>query len=226
MKYSLVTLSALAAFAVAEQPKFLNTEFNVKEGQDFPLKFSGCASTCTISLRKGPSNNLETVQSLTTSASGGVFNFSPKGLPSDTYAFEIKDNASGEVNYSVQFPYQGTGAVVSSAVSSAAMTASPTTASATKMPASSSLVSSAAMTSVATSAPVMSVKPVATSMVHRNTTMATSSARTSAALTSGMSTSTAPRPTGPATQVPTSDVGRLSAPLALAVGLVAAAFFG
>ncbi|PHH71232.1 hypothetical protein CDD82_6671 [Ophiocordyceps australis] len=224
MKYSLVTLSALAAFAVAEPPKFLNTKFDVQEGKEFPIKFSGCEKTCTISIRDGPSNNLGPGKALTTTATGGVFNFSPKDLPSNTYAFEIKDNASGEVNYSVQFPYQGTGpAISSSAVSSAVMT------SATSVPASSAAMTSAATSAkpISTSLAATSVMPVTTSIVHhRNTTMATSSARTSAAHTSGVATSGVSRPSGPATQVPSSDVGRLSAPLALAVGIVAAAFFG
>lgn len=63
MKYSLTALS-MAALAVAK-PAFLNTAFDVQEGQPFTLEFSGCESGCTITLQHGPNENLLDFKPLT-----------------------------------------------------------------------------------------------------------------------------------------------------------------
>lgn len=63
MKYSAAVLAFAAA--VAAQPAFLNTQFNVVTGQPFTLQYSGCEAGCTILLKSGPSGNLNTVQTLT-----------------------------------------------------------------------------------------------------------------------------------------------------------------
>jgi hypothetical protein len=49
----------------------------------------------------------------TATAEGDSFTFTPGNLPSDAYNFKIKNNEDGTVNYSGQFPYQGTGTVPS-----------------------------------------------------------------------------------------------------------------
>jgi hypothetical protein len=62
---SAVTVSALAAVAVAK-PSFTNSNFDVKQGQSFDLTFTGCTSGgCTLYLENGPANNLQPVQTLT-----------------------------------------------------------------------------------------------------------------------------------------------------------------
>jgi hypothetical protein len=63
MKYSLTALS-MAALAVAK-PAFLNTGFDVQEGEPFTLEFSGCEGGCTISLQHGPDDNLLDFKPLT-----------------------------------------------------------------------------------------------------------------------------------------------------------------
>lgn len=63
MKYSAATLSALATIALA-QPEFLNSSYNVKEGEPFTLKFGGCEAGCTIVLQTGISTNLKDVKVL------------------------------------------------------------------------------------------------------------------------------------------------------------------
>jgi hypothetical protein len=127
MKYSLVALTL--ATAVLAKPAFTNTAFDVQEGKPFQLTFTGCESGCTILLKNGPASDLKTVDTLTTSATGS-FTWTPEGLPSDTYAFEIKDTA-GEVNWSSRFEYEGTGAPKTESKTSAAQTttkkAEPTT---------------------------------------------------------------------------------------------------
>lgn len=63
MKYSLVAISALAT-AAAAQPQFLNTAFDVVEGQAFELKYDGCETTCTILIQNGESTDLKDVKTL------------------------------------------------------------------------------------------------------------------------------------------------------------------
>jgi hypothetical protein len=65
MKYAFAALSALVALASAQAPKFLNSKFDVTEGEPFTLKYSGCESGCTIVIQKGVSTNLKAVQTLT-----------------------------------------------------------------------------------------------------------------------------------------------------------------
>ncbi|KAF4461360.1 FEM1 [Fusarium albosuccineum] len=108
MKYTFATVAAFAAVALAE-PAFLNTNWDLTQGQPFTIKFSGCESGCTIVLQNGDSDDLKDYKTLTASAEGDSFTFTPSGLPSDDYNFKITDNDSGEINYSSQFPYKGTG---------------------------------------------------------------------------------------------------------------------
>lgn len=126
MKYSSAILS-LAAVVVA-QPVFLNSAYDVAEGQPFTLTFSGCDSGCAITLEHGPSDDLQTYQELTSmfimsvpispaicltisslgSATGGSFAVTLDNIPSDTYAFKITDSV-GDFNYSDSFYVEGTG---------------------------------------------------------------------------------------------------------------------
>ncbi|PNY20649.1 Uncharacterized protein TCAP_07333, partial [Tolypocladium capitatum] len=194
MKYAFVAFSALVASAMADQPAFLNSQFQVTEGTSFTLKFSGCASGCTIVVQTGSSNNLKDVETLTSSATGGSFTFTPSSLPSATYNFKITDNSSHESNYSQQFAYQGTGST------SAASTASGSTSAASTNTASSTAATATSATSVTTA-----------------TSTSTSSSGSST------STSTSASSTGAVTtKIPNSGAGHLSSPMALVAGAVAA----
>ncbi|RGP67265.1 hypothetical protein FLONG3_8556 [Fusarium longipes] len=105
MKYTFATVAAFATMALAK-PAFLNTEFDLTEGKPYTIRFSGCESGCTIVLQNGESTDLKDYKTLTTSAEGDSFTFTPSQLPSDTYNFKITDSA-GDVNYSSQFTYEG-----------------------------------------------------------------------------------------------------------------------
>jgi hypothetical protein len=105
MKYTFATVAAFATMALA-QPAFLNTEFDLTEGKPYTIRFSGCESGCTIVLQNGESDDLKDYKTLTSSAEGDSFTFTPSQLPSDTYNFKITDS-EGEVNYSSQFTYEG-----------------------------------------------------------------------------------------------------------------------
>lgn len=65
MKYSLAVLSTFAAAALAVKPDILNTEFDVKEGEPFTLKFTACSDGCTIILQNGEEDDLQDFKTLT-----------------------------------------------------------------------------------------------------------------------------------------------------------------
>ncbi|CBX95719.1 hypothetical protein LEMA_P028710.1 [Plenodomus lingam JN3] len=73
----------------------------------------------TFILRQGPSTNLNTISTLTTSATGGKFSWTvDDDLPNQpNYALEIR--RGDQVNYSAQFGLTGGDDAVSSAASSA-----------------------------------------------------------------------------------------------------------
>lgn len=65
MKHTIAILSA-AAVASAVRPVFLNSEYNVVEGEPFTLTFSGCDSGCTITIESGADEeSMKPVQELT-----------------------------------------------------------------------------------------------------------------------------------------------------------------
>jgi hypothetical protein len=128
MKTTFATVAAFASMALA-QPAFLNTQFDLTEGQPYTIRFTGCDSGCTIVLQNGESTDLKDYKTLTSSAEGDSFTFTPSQLPSDTYNFKITDSA-GEVNYSEQFSYEGS-YDAPSATKSATKSAVETTAAAT-----------------------------------------------------------------------------------------------
>ncbi|OAA32990.1 extracellular matrix protein precursor [Moelleriella libera RCEF 2490] len=219
MKYAAV-VSTLAAVGMAAQPHFLNTDFQVSEGKAFTLKFDNCQGGCTITLQNGPSTNTKNVKTLTSSATGGSFTFTPSDLPSGSYNFKITDNGNpSENNFSVPFTYQGTGSISASASASAssASSASASSASASSASASSASASSTASGSSSTSA--------------ASTTSASASSSTSGASTTATPTSsTYPPPATRATSTRTSasatttvpNAAGRPTPLALVAGAIAA----
>jgi hypothetical protein len=126
MKYTIATVAAFATMALA-QPAFTNTKFDLTEGKPYTITFTGCDSGCTIVLQNGESTDLKDYKTLTSSAKGDSFTFTPSQLPTDTYNFKITDSA-GEANYSEQFSYEGSYDAPS--VTSATKTAAETTAAA------------------------------------------------------------------------------------------------
>jgi len=123
---------------------------------------------CTLLLRKGPSNNLVTVATLTTTATGGSYLWTvASNLVSGTdYALQIVQGDQN--NYSGQFSISGgTGVASSSAASasasasasmSSAMSKASSSASASVTKASNSTVSSATLSRSASSAAATSAK--------------------------------------------------------------------
>ncbi|KIE03235.1 extracellular matrix protein precursor, partial [Metarhizium majus ARSEF 297] len=225
MKYALV-ISALAALAAAaEKPKFLNSNFQVTEGQSFDLKFDGCEGGCTITLQDGPNSNLKDYKVISTSATGGSLAWVPEGVVSGTYAFKITNNANKEYNYSQQFSYLGTGATVtaSGASTTGSSTGSATaTATATATASSTEASSIVSITASSTESSTESRTASTTiSTVTSSATTASGSSTTSAPSSATSHSSTSTRSTTAATTtVPNSGVR--ATPMAFVAGAIAA----
>ncbi|CEJ90502.1 hypothetical protein VHEMI06285 [[Torrubiella] hemipterigena] len=127
MQTSIFTLIALAAGALAQadKPAILNTDFAVKEGEDFTLKLKGCDDGCTISVQSGPDEkSKKDVKVLTSNYAGSAYDVTLTGLPSGSYNFHVINNKSKLDNYSIVWKYTGTGTSSSAESSSAASTSS------------------------------------------------------------------------------------------------------
>ncbi|KAG5964417.1 hypothetical protein E4U57_005303 [Claviceps arundinis] len=209
MKYAVV-FASLAALAAAAKPSFLNTDFDLKEGSSFTLKFNNCQGGCTIILQNGPATNTKDVKTLTSAATGDSFTFKASDVASGTYNFKIISNTDAtEFNYSKQFVYSGTGTV------GASSSQSPS--------ASSAAASSTAAASSATSSTMKSVSSSSRGSSTSSTTgSATGSASSTASATTSMESSTATRSSATAATTIPNAGGRSASPLALVAGAVAA----
>ncbi|KAH6660127.1 hypothetical protein BKA67DRAFT_530243 [Truncatella angustata] len=208
--------SVIASFAVAvlaglvdAKASFTNTEFDIVAGQSYTLKWEGGAGPYTINLKDGPSNNLETVETLISSTTADSATITlPSTLTSGTYAFEIIDISDNEPNYSVQFPFLGSAA--SSTITTSA------TASSTKV-SSSSATSTSTLTSASTTASSSSASSSASTTGSASTTVSTST-------TSSSSTRTSSSASASTTAASVNGAGKAAfAPLALVAGVVLAA---
>ncbi|KAH8124870.1 hypothetical protein FP744_10004588 [Trichoderma asperellum] len=233
MKYSVAAVSALAATALAK-PSFTNVSFQVEVGQPFTLTFAGCSSGCTIELQTGASNNLKDVKTLATGVTGTSATVTLDKIPSGTYNFKITD-ASGESNYSAQFPVQGDVVASASASSASSETSAKETNTATEAPTSTAASSSAeksttlvksttAQTTSASNSTTASPSSHSSTAKHNSTSAAitTGPATTTAAETTAAKTSSKPAVT---TVPPGSAAGRLSSPIALVAGVALAIAF-
>lgn len=238
MKYSFAAISAFVALVVAK-PAFLNSAFELEEGKPFEIKYSGCEGGCTIVLQNGESDDTKDVETLTSSAEGSSFTFTPKGLPSDTYNFKITNNDSGEENFSAQFEYKGTGTlpttgtttVVSSTGSASESTASTESTSAASTSEASSTLSLTTVTSAITTESKASSTHVSTSSIivtvskNATTTHATSAIKPTQSASKTEAETTTAAPTGSATTVPDSGAVRMTSSLALIAGAVMAMIY-
>ncbi|KAK5990679.1 hypothetical protein PT974_08948 [Cladobotryum mycophilum] len=230
MKYSIATLSALAAVVLAK-PEFLNSSFHVEEGQPFTLKFAGCETGCTILLQDGPSSNLRTVKTLSTSATGASLTVTLDDLPAGTYNFKITD-ASGQSNYSAQFVYQGTGTITTTGTATGTATTTGAVTSTTAATTLTKVTSTTATETTETSTSATSTSTKVTSTTATSTATTTTKASTTSApiTTSAASTTTSHETSSTSTTTraavtttpPGSSAGRLSSPIALVAGVVMA----
>ncbi|TPX16726.1 uncharacterized protein E0L32_003667 [Thyridium curvatum] len=208
MKFPTAAVFAVLAAIAEAKVQFTNSNYDITEGDPFTLKWSGAEGPVTITVKSGPETNLKDVMVIDSADSGTSFTWTPKGLPSGTYAFEIKDS-TGVPNYSPQFTYQGTGTLSSTAGSSSA--------SKTSTSASSSSSVSSTITSSSSSSSASSTSSSSSS--SRSSSSSSSSSKTSS------STSSTSTPTNTSRPSNTNDSQNLKSPLALLLLTVGALVF-
>merc|ERR1711881_619168 len=168
MLKSVVSVAVFAAYAAAQaagQLAFTTLPGSIQAGQSYTLEWAGGDATApvTIILRQGDPNNLDTVSTITTTATGGSYTWEvPSTIVNGAdYAFEIVQGSSN--NYSGQFAIAGgsgvasasasaTAASVSASASAASESASAASASASASESASSTLSRSASRTSATAA--------------------------------------------------------------------------
>jgi len=207
MLKSVVSVAVFAAYAAAQaagQLAFTTLPGSIQAGQSYTLEWAGGDATApvTIILRQGDPNNLDTVSTITTTATGGSYTWEvPSTIVNGAdYAFEIVQGSSN--NYSGQFAIAGGSGVASA---SASATAASVSASASAASESASASASAASESASASAASAS----ASASESASSTLSRSASRTSATAAS----TSAPSDNG---------ASGLQSPVALIFGAIAA----
>ncbi|KAI0457645.1 Ser-Thr-rich glycosyl-phosphatidyl-inositol-anchored membrane family-domain-containing protein [Xylaria acuta] len=206
---SSVVLAALLGFVNAKV-QLTNSNFDdIEAGSTFEITWTGAEGPVTLTLKDGDEDDLKTVQTITTNASGDSFVWPvDAALPSGDYALEIDDGTG--VNYSEMFPIDGTDAPTSSTASSSS------TVTVTRSTASPSTTSSESSSTESTSTESTSTKTTS-SETSTSSAESTSTASHSTQTTVTRTTSSTPTPTEsePAeTSVPnTNDAHNMAAPL-------------
>ncbi|RMY74620.1 hypothetical protein D0863_03135 [Hortaea werneckii] len=229
-----IILAGLSALAAAQSTvlTFTDVPQTVIDGQQQTIRYTtdDNSTAVTILLRKGPSENLQTVSTLTTSATGGEFLWTPSICleNGDDYALEIQQGS--ENNYFGPFTVQGRDASCedsASASPSANATASMTigmNGTATHMPVPIGTApavggSNGTMMATGTSVPRNTTMSMATLTPTTSSTGSPSS--NSASATSGSSTSSGSE----ASATNAANEVQMSSAFALFLGAAAAAFY-
>lgn len=202
------TLFAGAALVAAALAVEINDfPASIEPGKTYTITYSPADNTpTTFILRQGKNEDLSTLETLTTSATGGKFEWTvPEDLPNASdYALEIKQGT--EVNYIGPIALSGSDATSSASASSASSTASGSTTSAR------SVSSATTSASGSISSSVSGNSTISSATLSRTTGTGTSRPTGSSTPTES---SGAPENTGAA-----STLG--SSPMALIFGAVAA----
>ena len=122
-------LAAVSALASAQSSvlSFTHVPNPITDGQQQAITYdtNDTSSPVTIVLRKGESTNLQTIETLTTTATGGQYVWTPSTslADGDDYALEITQGS--QTNYYGPFSIEGASASASSSSSSASATGYP-----------------------------------------------------------------------------------------------------
>ncbi|EEP76723.1 predicted protein [Uncinocarpus reesii 1704] len=107
---TLLAGAALVA-STAAQARLAFTSFpsNVQVGKPVVVTWSGGIPTkpVTITLRKGPSDDLKDVAVLTSTATGGTFTWTPSSSLVDGPDYALQISQGSEINYTNLFPITG-----------------------------------------------------------------------------------------------------------------------
>jgi hypothetical protein len=226
-------VASSAAFIAAALALEINTypTTGVVAGQTYQVTYSPADNTpTTFILRKGVSTNLDTLATITSTATGGTFSWTvPKDLADGSdYALEIR--RGDEMNYSGQFGLTGGSAAASSSAAASASASSASAYSVSSVIASkASSASSAASASASVSSMISSMVSSAASASGTGAVTASHNGTVSSATLSRSATGS--RATGSATgsaSIPESTGAASSlstAPLALLLGAAGAFAF-
>lgn len=211
MRFFQTILSGAALIAAAAALTIDTFPANVVAGETYTVTYSPKDNTpTTFILRQGPSGNLNTIETLTTTATGGSFSWTVKSTYANqpNYALEIRQG--DVINYSGQFPLTGgSGSAASSAASSSRASASSAAASSASAALSSAISSTHASASIVPSSGANSTVASAT-LSQSRTAAASGTSRPTSSTTSGP-----PQSTGAASSLS-------SSPLAAIFGAFAA----
>lgn len=209
MRFFEIVLSGAALIAAAWAVELNDVPSSIEAGKTYTITYSPKDNTATtFILRKGDPNNLDTITTLTTTATGGSFSWTvPSNLANaKDYALEIRQ--SGQTpNFSGLIALTGGTTSVSSSYSG---TPTPTKSSSSSPTASSTTSDSSTLTSSTVSGTISST-PGANSTISSPTLSRTSS--------TGTSTTTS---SGPPQQTSNAAAFLGSSPVALFFGAVAA----
>ncbi|KAF1940268.1 hypothetical protein EJ02DRAFT_456210 [Clathrospora elynae] len=214
------TILSGAAFVAAVAALEINSypSAGVVAGQTYTVTYSPADNTpTTFILRQGKSTDLDTVDTITTTATGGSFKWTvPKTLANQPdYALEIKQGDM--INYSAQFGLSGGSTpAVSSAVASIASSAASSASSAASSAASAASSASAAMSSAVSSAGASSTMSSSASLNSTVSSATLSKTASSTSKPTGTSSGSVPEATTNAASSVT------SSRLAAIIGAVAA----
>lgn len=219
---TIISSAAFAALVAALEINQFPAQ-GVVAGQTYTITYSPADDKpTTFILRQGKSTDLDTIETITTTATGGKFDWTPsKSLPNKPdYALEIKQG--DVINYSAQFPL--TGGSDSAPQSSAAPSSSKPSSTPVSSAAPSSMKSSASPVSSPASSPVSS--PASSPSATISTSMGSNSTVSSATLSVSRTSGATATPTGTRPNVPevSGNAGNslLANPIAAIIGAAAA----
>jgi len=218
---ALLAVSALASVALAQSNTlfFTNVPTSVTVGKSYSIqwKTADTTSPVTITLRKGPSGNLQTISTLTSSATGTEYTWIPDKSLADGSDYALQITQGNQINYSGQFTLSGGSP---SAISSAVSASASSSASAASV---SQSVLSLTVSSNSTASAVSSLSAASTGKSNSTVSTATLSAATKATSAATKATGAASGTQTAAQGAPTGGAGQLgSSPMALIFGAVAA----
>lgn len=226
---ALLAVSALASVALAQSStlSFTNVPTSVIVGKSYTIewKTTDTTSPITITLRKGPSGNLQTISTLTSTATGTTYTWIPDKSLADGTDYALQITQGTQINYSGQISLSGGSLSAISSSASASASSSVSASSSASAASVSSSVLSTAITGNSTASVTPSVSAASTGKGNSTISTATLSAtiKVTSAITSAASTGASGTPTTAAQGAPTGAAGQLgSSPMALIFGAVAA----
>ncbi|KAF2754141.1 hypothetical protein EJ05DRAFT_504252 [Pseudovirgaria hyperparasitica] len=209
----LVGATALVSFVAAQSNTLILTGVpnEVEAGQTYTLTYVApeIDEPVTITLREGDSGNLNTIATLTSSATGGTYQWTVAGDLFNSADYALQITQGDQINYTGKIALSGGSGEQPESSSSDAPSSTPT-------PTPSSIASSTVHSSAVVTTPITTPSPT-----HNNSTMITSATPSPSSAGSptnpGQTTGT-----GPSAPTDTGAAVNLKSPAALVLGAIVA----